>query len=99
MPKFTLHGRSYNADNCVDGVLINPVLPKLFDYTPHDERPASQAKWWYRPYIVLEPTAIPPYDVRCLDGGCWDRTTWWGAFETLEEALAYAKDRARAEFF
>lgn len=28
------------------------------------------------------------YDVRCLDGGAWDRSTCWGWFATLEEAFA-----------
>lgn len=27
------------------------------------------------------------YTVECLDGGAWDRPTWWGTFESLEEAL------------
>lgn len=27
------------------------------------------------------------YEVRCLDGGAWDRSTSWGMFGTLEEAL------------
>ncbi len=31
------------------------------------------------------------YDVRCLDGGAWDRSTWWGSFATLDEAIACAK--------
>lgn len=26
------------------------------------------------------------YTVDCLDGGAWDRPTWWGDFGTLEEA-------------
>lgn len=30
------------------------------------------------------------YSVRCLDGGAWDRSTSWGAFATLEAALAVA---------
>ena len=30
-------------------------------------------------------------DVRCLDGGAWDRSTSWGMFGTLEEALKCAK--------
>lgn len=33
------------------------------------------------------------YDVRCLDGGAWDRSTSWGMFATLEEALACIRDR------
>jgi len=28
------------------------------------------------------------YDVRCLDGGAWDRSTFLGAFATLSAALA-----------
>lgn len=27
------------------------------------------------------------YDIRMLDGGAWDRTTWHGSFTTLEEAI------------
>lgn len=35
------------------------------------------------------------YDVRCLDGGAWDRSTCWGMFATLDEAVACAKARLR----
>ena len=31
------------------------------------------------------------YEVRCLDGGAWDRSTSWGMFATIEEAVACAK--------
>lgn len=31
------------------------------------------------------------YEVRCLDGGAWDRSTSWGMFGSLEEALQSAK--------
>jgi hypothetical protein len=31
------------------------------------------------------------YEVRCLDGGAWDRSTAWGMFPTIEEAVACAK--------
>jgi hypothetical protein len=34
------------------------------------------------------------YDVRCLDGGAWDRSTNWGSFATLDEALACASSGA-----
>ena len=30
------------------------------------------------------------YATRCLDGGAWDRSTNWGMFASLEEALACA---------
>lgn len=32
------------------------------------------------------------YEVRCLDGGAWDRSTCWGMFGSLEEALKIAKN-------
>lgn len=32
------------------------------------------------------------YEVRRLDGGAWDRSTWRGAFPTLDQALACAKE-------
>ena len=34
------------------------------------------------------------YEVRCLDGRCCDRSTSWGMFSTLAEALACAKGGA-----
>jgi len=108
---------------------VNPKLPRNFDSTPNEERPASHQRWWSRPYIVTmtlddwrahydkwdaiqiargEPTADREpfyahwleawpsgtrYDVRCLDGGAWDRSTWWGSFATLEEAKQCAGNR------
>lgn len=92
-------------------VPINPKLPRRFDDTPNGARPASHARWWYRPFILTctweqmaWPTATEAdrakwheawpsgtrYDVRCLDGGAWDRSTCWGMFAMLEEALACA---------
>lgn len=35
------------------------------------------------------------YDVRCLDGGAWDRSTNWGMYATLQEALETATQRNR----
>jgi len=109
----------------VDGVLIDPKLPRHFDNTPNDDRPVSQAKWWGFPYIVTESVESldayyagctdeyaakrlerwrnegrdqwmqafltgTRYEVRCLDGGAWDRSTSWGMFPTLEAAVACA---------
>ncbi len=31
------------------------------------------------------------YEVRCLDGGAWDRSTSWGMFGSLDEAMRCAK--------
>lgn len=123
MKKFIINGKAFQAEDCVDGVLVNPKLPKHFDNTPNDARPESQRKWWGLPYITthsdkdMDPAndmdkyaeerrklwadtgraawfaAWPSgvrYSVRCLDGGAWDRSTNWGSFAALNEALQCA---------
>lgn len=51
---FKLDGFTFQAEECVDGVLINPKLPKAFDNTPNESRPASHQKWWFRPFIIKD---------------------------------------------
>lgn len=46
MKKFTISGKTYQAEDCVGGVLVNPKLPERFDFTPNDARPASHQKFW-----------------------------------------------------
>lgn len=45
---------------------------------------ADRAKWY-----EAWPSGTR-YDVRCLDGGAWDRPTCWGMFATKDDALACA---------
>lgn len=82
---------------------VDPPLPDDFDDTPNEDRPEWQTEYlWDRPYIqTIEFSGSPKYknqffeswpdgkrfDVRCLDGGAWDRPTVWGMFANLEEAL------------
>lgn len=134
--EFRLEAGRYRAEDCHDGILINPVLPANFDDTPNEERnPLDVDLWWGMPFILTrtlnqhlenyecyldrcqrdkwEPsmTAVEwsarqadirhqwmkrypsgtAYDVRCLDGGAWDRSTWWGDADNLDDALAIAK--------
>lgn len=96
--EFTLGGLRFKAEQCIHGVLVNPALPRMFDQTPNEHRPASHRKWWHRPFIVTDtveamdawPSGVR-YTVRCLDGGAWDRSTNWGSVATLELALARAR--------
>jgi hypothetical protein len=87
---------------------INPPLPENFDSTPNEERPEWQIEvLWNRPFIVTTPFFSNEkyredwykhwpsgirYDVRCLDGGAWDRSTCWGMYPTVEEAIECCKD-------
>lgn len=123
MKTFTINGIKYKAENCIENILINPVLPKNFDDTPNDERSKSHHKFNYMPYVLsdgveendkhykkyggesekqwkeewrknfLEKWPNGRYEVRCLDGGAWDRSTWCGQFDTLEKAIDCAKAR------
>ena len=47
-----------------------------------EERRKSWFKRWHTSFR---------YEVRCLDGGAWDRSTCHGMFATFEEALSVAK--------
>ena len=50
--QFVLPNGRYRAEQLVDGVLVNPVLPKQFDNTSNETRPQSHQKWWGVPFIV-----------------------------------------------
>jgi hypothetical protein len=63
-----------------------------YGYEP-DQTPEQWAKFqakqkagWFKSF----PSGVR-YDVRCLDGGAWDRSTWWGSAGTLDEAIQIAK--------
>lgn len=89
--KWKLGRFTFTAADCRDGVLVDPDLPPRFDSTANDDRPDSHRKFWGRPYIVTQDGERPGFVVRCLDGGAWDRSTNWGKFPTLEEAVKQAK--------
>lgn len=77
---------------------INPNLRPDFDHTPNEERDYLEVEhWWGKPYVETVLNSHWPegrrWDVRCLDGGAWDRSTNHGAFATLAEALAFIESR------
>lgn len=69
---------------------LDPKLPKTFDATPNDTRSKQQLDaWWDRPYsITLSDGRI---EVRCLNGGAWDRSTYLGVAENYDAACALAE--------
>ena len=71
---------------------LNPSLPSHFSDLRNEDRTAQElAVWWDQPYVQGPENG--PYTVHCLDGGAWDRPTWYGQAFTLDEAtkLAAAK--------
>ncbi|EKK5568056.1 DNA-binding protein [Enterobacter hormaechei] len=71
---------------------LDPQLPKLFDDTPNEKRSKAQLDaWWDHPFAVTNPDGS--IDVRCLNGGAWDRSTWFGRVATYDEACELAERR------
>lgn len=78
-------------------IAIDPKLPKNFNDISNEDRPKSHHRWWYKPFITTKSWQNEVrYDVRCLDGGAWDRSTFHGTFTNLEEALIAANNLAES---
>lgn len=81
------------VDAVFQGYAVDPTLPEGFSHCPNDERPESHRYWVRRPYILTRQfEGKPCYWVQCLDGGAWDRPTWWGEAETLEAAAKICRN-------
>lgn len=52
MQKIKIGDYDYFAENCIDGILINPKLPKNFDVTDNTKRPESHQKFWWLPFVT-----------------------------------------------
>lgn len=65
-------------------------MPDAFDYTPNEERSKEELdEWWDKPFgVTMEDGRI---DVRCLNGGAWDRPTHLGVSEDYDAACALAE--------
>lgn len=51
---------------------LDSKLPKAFDATPNEARSKAQLdQWWDRRYGLTRPDGR--IEVRCLNGGAWDR--------------------------
>jgi hypothetical protein len=89
----TTTGERYSAFNSVQGVLIDPVLPPGFWDKPVEQRTKKQLKrWMHLPFVVSEGFKA---SVWCLDGGCHDRPSMWGEFESVTAAVAAIKGGLR----
>ncbi|SFC82877.1 hypothetical protein SAMN05428997_11247 [Bosea sp. CRIB-10] len=76
---------------------LDPKLPKAFDATANEDRSKAQLdQWWDRPYGVTR--ADGRIDVRCLNGGTWDRSTYLGTAADYDAACALAEAK-QAEWF
>lgn len=71
-------------------LLVDPTLPPSFDDTPNENRSKRHLdEWWDRPFALSKPGG--GFTVRCLDGGAWDRSTWYGEAKDLDDAVRLAQ--------
>ena len=69
---------------------LDPKLPKNFHDTPNNARSKTHLdQWWDRPYGVT--VTDGRIEVRCLNGGAWDRPTHFGVAEDYNAACALAE--------
>jgi hypothetical protein len=89
---FKLGEHEFQAQDCVNGVLIDPVVPVGFWVTPVDERTIEElAQWQGLPFIVSSANGI--YKVYCLTIGAWDRPSLLYAGDNLGELIAMVARR------
>ena len=62
---------------------------KIRDKETYETEKLASKKAWLEAY----PTGVR-YDIRCLDGGAWDRSTMWGMVGSLEEAMKIIEKRS-----
>lgn len=71
---------------------VDPVLPARFDDTPNELRSKAELDaWWLRPFAQSRGDGT--FDVRCLDGGAWDRPTYYGTAQDLAQANEIARTK------
>lgn len=89
MQTYTLNNRVYQAENCIEGILVDPILPDDFFETPAIDKSSTELNaWWCIPFIV---NSDQGYKVVCLEGETRRGPTVTGPFEDLDEALDWAK--------
>lgn len=90
----------WNERQIVKGVHVNPCLPRQFEAYPLENRGKSELDDWYDRAFIRTNTIVDAehgrvylsFDVRCLDGGAWDRSTWKFSTENLNEAIRFAQE-------
>jgi hypothetical protein len=70
-------------------IAINPKLRAGFDNTPNEKRSKTELmRWWNNPFVL---NMGDHFQVRCLDGGAWDRSTFYAIHYNLNDAIQHAK--------
>jgi hypothetical protein len=93
MKTFNLDWYDYQAEDCIQGIFINPLLPEDFWIEPLEERSEELMRLWLDfPFIVSDNGF---YKVYCLDGGAWDGPALKGGFDTQAQAIDFIIEKYR----
>jgi len=96
MKTFTLGDYDYQAKDCIDNVLIDPLTPAHFWTMPvQDREPEELEKWEGLPFIVSDPNGT--FRVYCLNFGAWDRPSLINASDNLPELIAIITQHQHAK--
>lgn len=71
---------------------LDPKLPAAFDDTPNEDRDEKELdQWWLKPFALTLKDG--KFEVRCCDGGAWDRSTWYGIADDFPAAVKLAQEK------
>lgn len=71
---------------------LDPTLRAGFDNTRNEDRSKAELDaWWDHPYGVTCPDG--KIEVRCLNGGAWDRSTHLGLADDYDAACVLAAEK------
>jgi hypothetical protein len=79
-----------------EGIPVDPMLPSNWDGVSECYRPKCHWLLRNRPYITTvirngQTMDSVRYAVRMLDNKCWDRSTWYGSYASLDDAITKAE--------
>jgi len=78
----------------IDGIPVNPADPPARDIKNDERETEELILWWRQPYLQWNKRGH--LEIRCLDGGAWDRPTFIGSHDELAGAIELAKKPTRA---
>jgi hypothetical protein len=81
-------GRKLEADQIIDGILVNPVNPPLGKLDMIRRSAEDLEPWRNRPFIMR---ADNQWKVMCLDNRFTNGATIWAAVDNMKQALRFAK--------
>lgn len=89
MQTFRINTLEYQAENLIEGILLNPNLSENFYSTPTFERSVDDLKhWWCVPFIETDRAG---FKVICLDGNTSNGPSLLGYFDDLNDAIEMAQ--------